>query len=91
LTLVGISLMKAGKCIQRHWKYFGVEHWNLWELYRSDLKRPYLEIPLNVTTPFHTNVTTSFRGKLTTSFRGELTTCFEVKMCWDRLTRLFDF
>jgi hypothetical protein len=26
LTLVGISLMKAGKCIQRHWKYFGVEH-----------------------------------------------------------------
>jgi hypothetical protein len=26
MTLVGISLLKAGKCIQRHWKYFGVEH-----------------------------------------------------------------
>ena len=26
LSFVGMELLNAGKCIQRHWKYFGIEH-----------------------------------------------------------------
>ena len=26
LSFLGMELLNAGKCIQKHWRYFGVEH-----------------------------------------------------------------